>query len=72
MADDENQERNQLLFFLTYQRDSVLSIVDGLAEVHWQTSVVPSGWTIAGMVEHLGGAERHWFQQVINLSLIHI
>ena len=66
MAEDRNQERDQLLSFLKYQRDSVLSIVQGLAEEHWQTSVVPSGWTIAGMVEHLGGAERHWFQQVVN------
>jgi hypothetical protein len=66
MADDENQERDQLLYFLKYQRDSVLAIVDGLAEEHWQTSVVPSGWTVAGIIEHLGGAERHWFQQVVN------
>jgi hypothetical protein len=27
--------------------------------------VVPSGWTSAGFVEHLAGAEYHWFQQVI-------
>lgn len=66
MAEDEGQERGQLLYFLKYQRDSVLAIVDGLAEEHWQTSVVPSGWTVAGMIDHLGGAERHWFQQVVN------
>jgi uncharacterized damage-inducible protein DinB len=66
MAEDETRGRDQLLFFLKYQRDSVLAIVDGLAEEHWQTSVVPSGWTVAGMIEHLGHAERHWFQQVVN------
>jgi uncharacterized damage-inducible protein DinB len=66
MAEDETQERDQLLFSLKYQRDSVLAIVDGLAEEHWQTSVVPSGWTVAGIIEHLGHAERHWFQQVVN------
>jgi len=66
MAEDESQERDQLLYFLKYQRDSVLAIVDGLAEEHWQTSVVPSGWTVAGMINHLGGAERHWFQVVVN------
>jgi hypothetical protein len=36
MADDDSHERDQLLFFLKYQRDSVLAIVDGLAEEHWQ------------------------------------
>jgi hypothetical protein len=64
MAEDASQERGQLLFFLTHQRDSVLAIVDDLAEEHWHTR--PSGWTVAGMIEHLGGAERHWIQRVIN------
>ena len=65
MAEVDGQQRDQLLSFLNYQRDSVLAIVDGLAEEHWHTSVVPSGWTVAGVVQHLGSAERHWFQQVI-------
>jgi hypothetical protein len=51
-----------LLGFLQYQRTSVLSIVEGLSETAWHTSVVPSGWTPAGLVEHLASAERHWFQ----------
>ena len=53
-----------LLGFLQYQRDSVLKIVEGLPEDAWQTPVVPSGWTVAGMLAHLGGAEHHWFQNV--------
>jgi hypothetical protein len=53
-----------LLGFLQYQRDSVLKIVEGLPEEAWQTPVVPSGWTVAGMLAHLGGAEHHWFQNV--------
>jgi hypothetical protein len=60
-ADDQ-----ALLAFLQAQRDAVLSIVDGLDEAAWQRSVVPSGWTPAGMVEHLGGAEWHWFQGVVS------
>jgi hypothetical protein len=63
---DEDVERQALLEALAYQRSSVLSIVDGLGEPLWQTSVVPSGWTVAGMVAHLAAAERHWFQQVVN------
>jgi hypothetical protein len=43
----------------------VLSIVEGLGEEAWHTSVVPSGWTPAGLVQHLGDAERHWFQEVV-------
>lgn len=54
-----------LLAFLQAQRDAVLSIVDGLDESSWQRSVVPSGWTPAGLLEHLGGAEWHWFQGVV-------
>jgi Protein of unknown function (DUF664) len=29
---------------------------------------VPSGWTPAGLVQHLGDAERHWFQRVVTGS----
>ena len=54
-----------LLGFLQYQRTAVLSIVEGLSEAAWHTSIVPSGWTPAGIVEHLGNAERHWFQGVV-------
>jgi uncharacterized damage-inducible protein DinB len=58
-------DRPALLAALDYQRASVRSIVDGLSEEHWHTSVVPSGWTPAGLVAHLGGAERHWTSGVI-------
>ena len=51
--------------FLRAQRESVLAIVEGLSEEAWHRSVVPTGWTPAGMVEHLGGAEWHWFQGVV-------
>ena len=57
--------RCELLETLEYQRSSVRSIVEGLPEEAWHTPVVPSGWTVAGMVEHLGHVERHWFQQVV-------
>jgi hypothetical protein len=62
---EENEEKTALLAYLEHQRAAVRSIVAGLSEEHWHTSVVPSGWTPAGFVEHLGGAEYHWFQQVI-------
>lgn len=57
--------RRGLLECLEYQRSSVRSVVVGLAEEAWHTPVAPSGWTVAGLVEHLGNAERHWFPEVV-------
>jgi uncharacterized damage-inducible protein DinB len=61
---NQDDESRMLLGFLQYQRDAVLKIVAGLPEEAWQTPVVLSGWTVAGMLWHLGGAEHHWFQDV--------
>jgi Protein of unknown function (DUF664) len=61
---NQDDESRMLLGFLQRQRDAVLKIVEGLSEKAWQTPVVPSGWTVAGMLAHLGGAEHHWFQNV--------
>jgi uncharacterized damage-inducible protein DinB len=65
-AGDVNQDDDSrmLLGFLKYQRDAVLKVVEGLPEEAWQTPVVPSGWTVAGMLWHLGGVEHHWLQHV--------
>lgn len=65
MANDLDDEKTDLLDCLQYQRSSVLSIVSGLSEEARHTSVVPSGWTPAGFVEYLGGAEYHSFRQVV-------
>ena len=58
-------EREALAFFLAAQRSSVLAIVDGLAEDQLSRTIVPSGWTVAGMIEHLGDAEHVWLQNVV-------
>jgi hypothetical protein len=63
-------EKMVLQEFLGYQRASVLAVVDGLDEKALQVSVLPSGWTPLGMVEHLGHAERHWFQEVLTGSAV--
>jgi hypothetical protein len=65
VPDGDDEVRRELLEYLQYQRSSVRSIVGGLKEDAWHTPAVPSGWTVAGMVEHLGNMERHWFQEVI-------
>ena len=51
--------------FLRGQREAVLAIVEGLDEADWHRSVLPTGWTPAGLIAHLGGAEWHWFQGVV-------
>jgi hypothetical protein len=61
---NQDDESRMLLGFLQYQRDAVLKIVEDLPEEAWQTRVVPSGWTVAGMLWHLGGVEHHWLQHV--------
>jgi uncharacterized damage-inducible protein DinB len=61
---NNDDESRMLLGFLQYQRDAVLKTVEGLPEDAWQTPIVPSGWTVAGMLWHLGGVEHHWFQHV--------
>jgi uncharacterized damage-inducible protein DinB len=58
-------EKRTLRMFLQAQRDSVLAIVEGLDAEQLRTSLVPSGWSPLGMVEHLGHAERHWFQEIV-------
>ena len=42
----------------------MLAVVDGLDEDLLMTPALPSGWTPPGLIEHLGHAERHWFQEV--------
>ena len=58
-------ERVALLRYLAAQRVAVLAVVDGLDEVSLRRSVVPSGWTSLGLLEHLGHAERFWAQAVL-------
>jgi uncharacterized damage-inducible protein DinB len=64
-APARDSEREALTFFLAAQRSSVLAIIDGLSDDLLCRTSVPSGWTLAGMIEHLGDAERAWFQIVV-------
>ncbi|GAA1300303.1 DinB family protein [Pseudonocardia xinjiangensis] len=65
-----DDETRAFLEFLAWQRASVLAIIDGLDEEALMTSVLPSGWTPLGLVEHLGHAERHWFQEIATGSAV--
>ncbi len=59
-------EKAALLTWLQHQRDSVVAIVQDLDPELAATSVVPSGWTPAGLVSHLSGAERFWVGWVLS------
>ncbi|MGC9665139.1 DinB family protein [Planosporangium sp. 12N6] len=52
------------MHFLDAQRGSVLSILDGLDTESLNARILPSGWSPLGLIEHLGHAERYWFQVV--------
>jgi Protein of unknown function (DUF664) len=66
VGDQEREADDEMLRdLLRGQREAVLAVVAGLDEADWHRSVVPTGWTPAGMLEHLGGAEWHWFQGVV-------
>jgi hypothetical protein len=45
-------------------------VVDGLDETALCAATLPSGWTPLGLLEHLGHAERHWFQEVLTGSAV--
>lgn len=54
--------RGLLLSYLDFFRDQVAGKLDGLSEHDLRASVVPSGWTPAGLVVHLVNVERRWLR----------
>jgi hypothetical protein len=62
-------ERADLCAFLAAQRQAVLDVIDGLDEAALRRTVLPSGWTPLGLIEHLAGAERFWFQYILTGEL---
>jgi len=54
--------RGLLLTYLDFYRDAVIDKLDGLDAATVQVSVVPSGWTAAGLVNHLANVERRWMR----------
>jgi hypothetical protein len=55
-----------LIDFLDTQREHVLGILDGLNEEQLRSSMLPSGWSLLGMVKHLAlDAEHYWFRCIV-------
>jgi hypothetical protein len=59
-------ETSVLLRSLDAQRRHIMGIIDGLEGVDLRRSLVPSGWTPLGLVQHLTlDVERFWFLAVV-------
>jgi uncharacterized damage-inducible protein DinB len=55
-------ERDTLLAFLDYLRESLIIKVSGLDEDSARRSTVPSGTSLIGLIKHLTSVEVGWFQ----------
>lgn len=55
-------EKEMLCAFLDYQRATLLLKVDGLSDEDLRRVIVPSGWSLLGLVKHLAQVEAWWFQ----------
>ena len=65
MSDDQ-ATKDALLSQLRAQRRHVLGALEGLGEDDLHRSVLPTGWTPLGMVQHLAlDVERFWFRRVV-------
>jgi hypothetical protein len=59
----ESPERETLLVFLKYLRESVVRKLDGLTEQNARCVLVDSGTSLLSIVQHLTAAEVSWLQQ---------
>jgi uncharacterized damage-inducible protein DinB len=58
-------ERQVLEAFLDFHRQVLVSKADGISEKEARRRHVPSKTTIAGLIKHMIGVERGWFQEVL-------
>jgi uncharacterized damage-inducible protein DinB len=59
-----HSERDVLLRYLAKHRRLVVAALDGLTDEQVRRPMVPSGTNLLGLVHHLTGVERHWFELV--------
>jgi uncharacterized damage-inducible protein DinB len=59
------EEKDLLVAYLRAQRRHVTQTVEGLSDDDARRAVLPSGWTMLGLVNHLAlDVERFWFRAV--------
>ena len=60
-----NDEKSALLAFLGMQHAHILHAIEGVSEEDMRRPVLPSGWNILGLIQHLTlDVEQFWFQCV--------
>jgi len=57
-------EKEMLLGFLNFLRETILWKADGLTDEELRRPHDPSGLTLLGLIKHLAYVERWWFQRV--------
>jgi len=63
MTDDD---KALLIAYLNSARAHVRNVLDGVPETDRRRPIVPSGWSMVGLVQHLTfDVERFWFRAVI-------
>lgn len=55
-------ERDLLVRFLEFQRDTLLWKLDGLSHAQLVASHTPTGMSLLGLIKHMAYVERNWFQ----------
>jgi len=69
LAGDElvstGSERDVLEAFLDWHRQVLVRKVSGISEQEARSRRVPSSTTLAGLVKHMIGVERGWFQRTL-------
>jgi uncharacterized damage-inducible protein DinB len=63
--DSTGSERQVLEAFLDFHRQVLVSKLDGISESEARHRRVPSKTTLAGLIKHMIGVERGWFQEVL-------
>jgi uncharacterized damage-inducible protein DinB len=63
--DSTGSERPVLEAFLDFHRQVLVSKVDGISDNEARRRRVPSRTTLAGLIKHMIGVERGWFQEVL-------
>jgi uncharacterized damage-inducible protein DinB len=63
--DSTGSERQVLEAFLDFHRQVLVSKVGGISENEARRRRVPSKTTLAGLIKHMIGVERGWFQEVL-------
>ncbi len=61
-APQTGPEKEMLCAFLDYGRATILWKIAGLSDEDLRRVIVPSGWSLLGLVKHLSMVESWWFE----------